>query len=44
MAIGGGSVGEALYDDRLEVIAIGDLHFGLTPEALFRAGRSSGTR
>jgi ATP-dependent DNA helicase RecG len=34
-AIGGGSVGVALYDDRLEIISIGDLHFGLTPEALF---------
>jgi len=35
-AIGGGSVGVALYDDRLEIISIGDLHFDLTPEALFR--------
>lgn len=35
-SIGGGSVSVALYDDRLEVISIGDLHFGLTPEALFR--------
>jgi ATP-dependent DNA helicase RecG len=39
-AIGGGSVGVALFDDRLEVISIGDLHFGLTPEALFRAHES----
>jgi predicted HTH transcriptional regulator len=35
-AIGGGSVSVALYDDRLEIISIGDLHFGLTPEALLR--------
>jgi ATP-dependent DNA helicase RecG len=34
-AIGGGSVGVALYDDRLEVTSSGSLHFGLTPEALF---------
>ncbi len=39
-AIGGGSVGVALFDDRLEVISIGDLHFGLTPEALFREHES----
>lgn len=34
-AIGGGSVGVALYDDRLEVTSSGTLHFGLTPEMLF---------
>jgi ATP-dependent DNA helicase RecG len=34
-AIGGGSVGVARYDDRLEVTSSGTLHFGLTPEALF---------
>ena len=39
-AIGGGSVSVALYDDRLEVISVGDLHFGLTPEALFREHES----
>jgi ATP-dependent DNA helicase RecG len=39
-AIGGGSVGVAFYDDRLEIISIGDLHFGLTPEALFREHES----
>lgn len=39
-AIGGGSVSIALYDDRLEIISIGDLHFGLTPEALFREHES----
>lgn len=31
----GGSVGLALYDDRLEVTSAGTLHFGLTPEQLF---------
>jgi ATP-dependent DNA helicase RecG len=39
-SIGGGSVNVALYDDRLEIISIGDLHFGLTPEALFREHES----
>ena len=34
-SIGGGSVGIAIYDDRLEVTSSGTLHFGLTPEALF---------
>jgi ATP-dependent DNA helicase RecG len=34
-AIGGGSVGVAIYDDRLEVTSSGTLHYGLTPEALF---------
>ena len=34
-AIGGGSVGVAVYDDRLEVTSTGALHFGLTPEKLF---------
>lgn len=34
-AIGGGSVGVAVYDDRLEVTSSGVLHFGLTPEKLF---------
>ena len=34
-AIGGGSVGIAIYDDRLEVTSSGPLHFGLTPEMLF---------
>ncbi len=34
-AIGGGSVGVAIYDDRLEVTSSGTLHFGLTPEKLF---------
>ena len=34
-SIGGGSVGVAIYDDRLEVTSSGSLHFGLTPEKLF---------
>lgn len=34
-AMGGGSIGLAVYDDRLEVISTGPLHFGLTPDALF---------
>ena len=34
-SIGGGSVAVAIYDDRLEVTSSGNLHFGLTPEALF---------
>ncbi len=33
--IGGGSVGLAVYDDRLEVTSTGPLRFGLTPEDLF---------
>lgn len=34
-SIGGGSVGVAVYDNRLEVTSSGTLHFGLTPEKLF---------
>ena len=34
-AMGGGSIGLAVYDDRLEVTSTGPLHFGLTPDALF---------
>ena len=34
-SIGVGSVGIAIYDDRLEVTSSGSLHFGLTPEKLF---------
>ena len=34
-SIGGGSIGIAVYDDRLEVTSSGSLHFGLTPEKLF---------
>ena len=34
-SIGGGSVGIAVYDDRLEITSSGSLHFGLTPEMLF---------
>lgn len=39
-AIAGGAVSVALFDDRLEVISSGDLHFGLTPESLFREHES----
>ena len=34
-SIGGGSVGVAIYDNRLEVTSTGALHFGLTPDKLF---------
>ena len=34
-SIGGGSVGIAVYDDRLEITSSGPLHFGLTPDKLF---------
>ena len=34
-AMGGGSIGLAVYDDRLEVTSTGPLHFGLTPKDLF---------
>ena len=39
-SIGGGSVGVAVYDDRLEVTSSGTLHFGLTPAKLFAAHES----
>lgn len=39
-AIGGGSVGVAVYDDRLEITSSGSLHFGLTPDKLFEAHES----
>lgn len=39
-AIFGGSIGLAMYDDRLEVTSPGPLHFGLTPEDLFVPHRS----
>ena len=35
-----GSVAVALYDDRLEIISAGELHFGLTPEMLFKPHES----
>ena len=35
-----GSVAIALYDDRLEIISPGELHFGLTPEMLFEPHES----
>ena len=34
-SIGDGSVGIAVYDDRLEITSSGSLHFDLTPENLF---------
>ena len=34
-AMGGGSIGLAVYDDRLEVTSTGPLHFGITPDDLF---------
>lgn len=34
-ASGSGAVALALFDDRLEIISAGGLHFGLTPEMLF---------
>ncbi len=33
--MGGGSIGLAVYDDRLEIVSTGSLHFGLSPEDLF---------
>lgn len=40
-ADGSGSVAVALFDDRLEIISAGELHFGLTPEMLFQRKRSA---
>ncbi|MGH2532187.1 MAG: ATP-binding protein [Thermomicrobiales bacterium] len=37
---GAGSIGVAIYDDRLEITSIGPLPFGLTPEDLARPHRS----
>ena len=39
-SLGGGSVGVAVYDDRLEVTSTGPLHFGLTPGDRFAAHES----
>ena len=39
-AIGGGSVGVAIYQDRLEITSSGTLHFGLTAEKLFEPHES----
>lgn len=39
-ASGAGSVAVALFDDRLEIISSGELHFGLTPEMLFQPHES----
>ena len=35
-----GAVSVALYDDRLEIISPGELHFGLTPEKLYQPHES----
>ena len=35
-----GSVAVALYDDRLEIISPGELHFGLTPDMLYQPHES----
>jgi ATP-dependent DNA helicase RecG len=39
-AMGGGSVGLAIYDDRLEITSSGMLHFGLTIEDLYQPHES----
>jgi ATP-dependent DNA helicase RecG len=39
-SIGGGSVGVAVYDDRLEITSSGALHFELTAESLFKPHES----
>ena len=39
-AMGGGSIGLGVYDDRLEVTSTGPLHFGLTPNDLFEPHES----
>ena len=39
-SLGGGSVGLAIYDDRLEVTSSGTLHFGFTPATLFEPHES----
>lgn len=38
--MGSGSIGVAVYDDRLEITSPGSLHFGLTPEKLFHPHES----
>jgi len=39
-AIGGGSIGLAIYDDRLEITSSGTLHFGLTISDLYQPHES----
>lgn len=39
-SIGGGSVGVAIYDDRLEITSSGELHFGLTVDDLYQPHES----
>ena len=36
-SVASGSIGVAVYDDRMEVTSTGPLHFGLTPEKLLEA-------
>lgn len=39
-SLGGGSVDIAIYDDRLEITSSGELHFGLTVDALYQTHAS----
>ena len=39
-SVGGGSVGVAIYEDRLEISSTGQLHFGVTPESLLQPHES----
>ncbi|MCY4227743.1 MAG: putative DNA binding domain-containing protein [Gammaproteobacteria bacterium] len=39
-AMGGGSIGLAIYDDRLEITSVGPLHFGIAPNDLFKPHES----
>ena len=39
-SVGGGAVSLAVYDNRLEIASTGILHFGLTPEMLYRPHES----
>lgn len=39
-SLGGGSVAVGIYDDRLEITSSGGLHFGLTPDDLWRPHES----
>ena len=39
-SLSGGTIGIAVFDDRLEVESPGSLHFGLTPESLFETQMS----
>ncbi len=39
--MGGGAVAVGIYDDRLEITSSGPLHFGVTPESLYRPHAST---